>query len=280
MISITVSVFPRSYCTANMVSIKLFLCLFSAVVLQNVAVDANEKFIDYVIQELKKDAEIVKEKLENTKYSLNNHVNATTHNYHTYVEKVIENAELKLRSMVCKEGTMDRVKGVKTYGWGSFQDCVNLTRSIADGELVIYDTVLYLEGVAKLIVNITKSIAECRRSSLFKAASCVVETFANHSTDYKEKSDAILSLFSRMDNLTQQVHEDFNSCIGTVHYSVSEYVDNVILENCKKPSFFKRLFNKISSNLNKQSKSKIHSFTDTQKVAGENQNNEINKKSK
>lgn len=228
--------------------------------------------ITYVIQELEKDAEIVKEKLESTKFLLNNKVTNTKQNYHNYVERLIGNAEIKIRSMVCKEGTMDQVKAAKSYSWGSFQDCVNLTRAVADGELVIYDTVQYLESVAALIVNITKSIKECRHSSLFKAASCVVETFANHSADYKEKSDAILDLLSRMDNITQEVHVDFNNCIGNVKYVVSVYVDNIILENCEKQSFFKRLLNSISSKLNEMPKLKIHSFVDTKQPTGGNQN--------
>lgn len=229
----------------------LCLCAFFTVAaLQMVAVNASEKLMSYIAEELKKDAETVKEHLENLKYSTEHKMAHYEITYHSNMDTLIAETELEIMSMLCREDTMDRVRAAREYGWGTFKECVDLTRAFADGEMVIYDAVLYLEDVLKLVRNISHGITECRHTSLFMAMSCVVETIANHSADYKNKSDTVLQLLDRMDNITHEIYETFRECIGVADTKVFSHIDKVIEENCEKHSFLRRLINAVKSKLN------------------------------
>lgn len=220
-----------------------------------VAVNANERLKKtYTVEELEEDANAVSGKLESLKYILKHKMTNSENNYHIIVDKLIADTETRIKSMRCNEDTMVRVKTARQYGWGSFKQCVELTRALADGEMVVYDTVVYLEDLLHLFANITKDVSACRHSSLFKAMSCVIQTFANHSDDFKQKSDAILTLFNRMDNITNKIHQTLHGCINGSKALVSDYIDNIVLKNCEKQSFFKGMLDSIKSNLNYKQK--------------------------
>lgn len=215
--------------------------------LQNVAVKAN--LVAYIIEELEKDAEAVRDKLKSTTEFIETRMNFTRRRFHTNLDDLLKRSENRVKAMHCKEDTMNELNAVREYGWDSFVSCANWTTALHNAEMIVCDAVDYLWSVAYLLSNITIEIATCRHSSLFQGATCVVYTIAKHADDYKQKTETILSLIARLESVTVEVVSDFSVCIESVESKVFRYIDDVIAKNCKpQPSFFSKFFNAIKSN--------------------------------
>lgn len=154
--------------------------------------------------------------------------------FHSGLEKLLGQTKTRVSSMECKEDTMNKVMAARAYGWGDFESCINLTRKLADVQLVLYDFVLYTEDFYKLVHNITK---ECQLfkspSSLIEDVICVIKTVSNHPDDFSAKTDAILYILTRLENITKEIQKEFQECMGNAQTNASMFVEDVIANNCE-----------------------------------------------
>lgn len=204
-------------------------------------VAADPKLVKYIVEELQKDAHEIKEKMRNLKFFNDFKLKHTRMHYHQNMDKLMSDVELKVMYQMCEPDTMSKLERIRDVGWGNFKACVNMTRTFADAEVAVYDSVEFLEQLGHLVANISKGIAECRHKSVFKALSCVMQTVSNHSDDYKEKSEAVLELLSRMDNITREFTETFAKCISNTENFIYNTIDKIMKEKCRKESLVDRI---------------------------------------
>ena len=80
---------------------------------QGLAVKAE--LVSFILQELEKDAAVVKEKLDSAKEFIQDRMTTSEQDFHKHLDKLLERTEAKVNSMKCKEGTMDEINTCLLY---------------------------------------------------------------------------------------------------------------------------------------------------------------------
>lgn len=141
----------------------------------------------------------------------------------------------------------DRVKSTRQCDLGSLKQCVELTRTFADGEIVVFDSVEYLEDLLHLLANITKGLWECSHLSLPKEMYCVFQTFTSHFNDCEQIFDTFFIMHDRWNNITHKIYQNVHSCIDGSKALVSACTDNIFFKMCGKQAFFIGMLDSMKS---------------------------------
>ena len=75
------------------------------------------ELVSFIFEGLRKDAAVVKDKLDSAKEFFQDRMIVSEVDYHGNLENLLERTETKVNSMKCKEGTMDEINTVRPVSY-------------------------------------------------------------------------------------------------------------------------------------------------------------------